>query len=169
MNESTLWGHLRPELERRGKFQKTSDRFTPGIPDVLGMCDGLGRAWELKEFDGVIKWKLKFRPLQLDWLRDWELAGGQSLILSTHRQTLFAHRWEMGEILEHGTLPEVVQRTAVLSFTKTRNNTWREAVNLLLGAELAMTVTKIREKQAPALAALLQPMRKLQKLRSGSI
>lgn len=160
MKETTLWDHLRPELQLRGKFQKISDRFTPGVPDVIGMCNGIGRAWELKEFDGVVRWRLKFRPLQLDWLRDWELAGGQSLVISSHRQTVFAHEWQDGEALEAGMAPEVVRDSALLAWTKTRTNQWRECVNLLL------TLTTMARRSAPSVTLSRTPG-KLRKRRSG--
>lgn len=134
MKETTLWDHLREPLNDRGKFQKTNDRFTLGIPDILGQSKATGGcAFELKEFDEVRVWRLKFRPGQLDWLRDWEQAGGLSLIVSSHRQTVYAHRWEMGEELQGGVSPERVLETALLVWTKTRSNKWRECVNLLLG------------------------------------
>src|SRR5688572_30195550 len=100
MKETRLWDHLRPTFDSAGKFYKTCDRFTEGVPDVLGLATGptpiyLGTrrisrdqpipyAFELKEFEGVRSWKVKFRPLQLDWLRDWEKAGGRSWVVASH-------------------------------------------------------------------------------------
>lgn len=133
MREATLWDHLRPALERRGKFQKISDRFTPGIPDVLGCSGGRGFAWEFKELDGVRILKLKFRPGQLDWLRDWEQLGqGTSWVVSTHGQTVYVHHWSFGEDLEKGCSPQEVIESASIVWTKTRHNLWGDFVDLLL-------------------------------------
>ena len=131
MKESTLWGHLKPELKRVGKFQKISDRFTPGIPDALGCWCGLGVAMEFKELDGVRVLKAKFRPGQLDWLRDWEQNGGVSWIVSTLGQKVYVHCWDFGEVIEKGSDPSTVEKRALLVFTKNRSNTWRDFVNLL--------------------------------------
>lgn len=128
MKESTLWDHLRPVLSDQGKFQKTSDRFTPGIPDILGCWEGRGTALELKEFKGVRVMKLKFRPGQLDWLRDWQKAGGISWIISTQAHTVYVHDWTVGLALELGMPPSTVEARAQLTFKKTRNNSWAEFV-----------------------------------------
>lgn len=130
MIESTLWGHLKPEFKRVGKFQKVSDRFTPGVPDVLGCYRGKGMALELKEFSGVRIWKIEFRPGQLDWLSDWADSGGISLIVSTHRQVAMAHSWRAGGILEAGTAPDRVRELALV--IKDRGETWRSFVSKLL-------------------------------------
>ena len=131
MKESTLWGHLKPELKRVGKFQKISDRFTPGIPDTLGCLNGIGVAMEFKELDGVRVLKAKFRPGQLDWLRDWEQGGGVSWIVSTLGQVVYVHSWDFGAVIEKGSDPSTVEKRALLVFTKNRSNTWRDFVNLL--------------------------------------
>jgi len=130
MIESTLWKHLKPELRRLGKFQKISDRFTPGVPDVLG-CSGAGIAMELKEFDGVRVLKVSFRPGQLDWLRDWSKGGGISWIVVSHRQTVYVFRWQTGPELEEGCSPDRVDRIALLKFTKNRGNSWKDFVTQL--------------------------------------
>lgn len=106
MKESSLWGHLRPLLNRSGKFQKISDRFTPGIPDVLGVAFSVGYALEFKELTGVREVKAKFRPGQLDWLHEWYCSGGVSLIVATIHSPgrdgwVFPHF--AGEALERGT------------------------------------------------------------------
>lgn len=101
MKETALWRRLDPELSKIGKFQKISDKFTGGIPDVLG-CITRGVALELKELKGVRVIRTKFRPGQLDWLGDWELAGGLSLIVATHRLTWYAFPVSAGEPLESG-------------------------------------------------------------------
>lgn len=132
MKESTLWEHLKPELKRLGKFQKVSDRFTPGVPDVLGALLGIPVAMELKEFDGVRVLKIKFRPGQVDWLEDWQKARGVSLILSTQGQTVYAHGVEDALQLEAGISPQEVIKRSLLTFTKTRQNTWREFLTKLL-------------------------------------
>lgn len=132
MNESTLWKHLRPELALLGHFQKISDRFTPGIPDILGMHDGNGYAWELKELKGVRVLRTKFRPGQLDWLRDWEQAGGTSSIISTNFQRVYVHSWEDGKRLEAGCLTSEIDDGALLVWDKTRKNSWAEFCKLIL-------------------------------------
>ncbi len=131
MKESTLWGHLKPALRAVGKFQKISDRFTPGVPDALGCWCGVGVAAEFKELEGVRVLRTKFRPGQLDWLRDWEREGGISWIISSHRQTIYVHRWEFGREVEKGSDPTTVRDRARAVFTKTRGNTWRDFVTLL--------------------------------------
>lgn len=132
MKETTLWNHLRPVLEKRGHFQKISDRFTGGIPDVLGCCDGIPVAIELKEFSGVNTLRVRFRPGQLDWLRDWNQFGGVSLILSTHGQTLYAHRWPAGALLEKGASVSDVEGTASMVWKKPRGGSWKEGSEYLL-------------------------------------
>jgi len=134
MKESLLWKHLSPELKLAGaKFQKISDRFTPGIPDVLGMHNSTGHAWELKELKGVRILRMKFRPGQLDWLRDWEQSGGVSFIISTHGQRVYIHGWSYGEELElSGMSPGRIEDTAWLAWTKDRKNHWRELITQLL-------------------------------------
>ena len=126
MKESTLWKHLRPVFEKVGKFQKISDRFTPGVPDVLGKASCGAYAIELKELSGVRVLKAKFRPGQLDWLRDWEGAQGTSWILSTLGQRVYVHPWQFGEELEKGCDPSVVEKRALLTWTKNRSNTWND-------------------------------------------
>lgn len=128
MIESTLWKHLKPELRRLGKFQKISDRFTPGVPDVLGCTKGIGVAMELKEFDGVRILKVSFRPGQLDWLRDWAKGGGISWVVVSLKQTVYVFRWQAGPELEMGCSPDRADRLALLKFTKTRNSLWSEFV-----------------------------------------
>ena len=131
MKESTLWDHLKPVLKAVGKFQKISDRFTPGIPDALGCWCGLGVAMEFKELDGVRVLRTKFRPGQLDWLRDWERSGGVSWIIASHGQTVYVHSWGFGQEIEKGSDPSTVEKRALAVFTKNRSNTWRDFVVLL--------------------------------------
>lgn len=114
MKETALWNKLRPLLLSGGKFQKISDRFTPGVPDVLGVRNGVGWAWELKELHGSRVVRTSFRPGQLDWLRDWEEAGGCSRILATHGRVAYAFRWEHGERLEEGVDPLTLSRLALV-------------------------------------------------------
>ncbi len=138
MKESALWGHLRPELQRFGKFQKISDRFTPGVPDVLGSCLAAKRplgvpiALELKEFSGVKILRVKFRPRQLDWLKEWEEAGGKSYILSSHKRTLMLHHHSCGEELEEGASPDRVQDLARIIFYPGKDGGWRDFTQLLV-------------------------------------
>lgn len=133
MKESTLWSHLSPELKLLGgKFQKISDRFTPGVPDVLGMYREIGHAWELKELKGVRVLRTKFRPGQLDWLRDWERAGGTSWVISTNFQRVYVHEWNCGEELQRaGMSPERAESTASLVWDKKRGNSWKEFCELI--------------------------------------
>lgn len=132
MIESTLWSHLKPELKRVGKFQKVSDRFTPGVPDVLGCCRGLGMAMELKEFSGVKILRVEFRPGQLDWLEDWSEAGGLSWIISSVKQTVMVFPWELGPQLEDGVSPDQALNWSLLTFTKTSRTQWRDFVENLI-------------------------------------
>ena len=84
MKETALWDKLRPELAKLGKFQKIADKFTGGIPDVLGNHQGHGIAIELKEFKGTAaNYWVRYRPGQVRWLRDWQEAGGTSWVAST--------------------------------------------------------------------------------------
>ena len=85
MKETTLWRHISPLLERQGRFQKISDRFTPGVADVLGVQRG-GRACaiELKEFylrGGMVR--ADYRPGQIPFLHDWGEAGALALTVGT--------------------------------------------------------------------------------------
>ncbi len=136
MKESTLWDHLKPALKRLGKFQKISDRFTPGVPDVLGNHKGVGMAFELKEFDGVRVLSVSFRPGQLDWLRDWAESGGTSWIVVSQRQTVWVFPWELGDVLEAGCPPDRVNSLARLRFTKTRGNSWDQFARDLVALEM---------------------------------
>lgn len=133
MKESLLWKHLKPELKRYGKFQKISDRFTPGVPDVLGCCPTKGGvALELKEFSGVHRVKLSFRPGQLDWLRDWSLAGGTSYIVSSHRSTVTVHSHQLGAFLEAGCSLKEALGLSVITFTKTPKTRWADFTERLM-------------------------------------
>lgn len=109
MKESSLWDRIRSPLNREGKFQKISDRFTEGIPDVLGSHKGRSFAIELKEIEGVRILRAKFRPGQLDWLRDWEeLGGGVSLVVASWKTSGIILPWRFGRELEEGTTPNRV-------------------------------------------------------------
>lgn len=135
MKESLLWKHLKPELSRVGKFQKISDRFTPGVPDMLGISEGIPLAIEFKELKGTRVLRVSFRPGQLDWLRDWERGGGVSWILSTtHDGEVMAHTWRCGEDMEKGFEPSALRELASVVFPKTRTNTWRNFIEILLEA-----------------------------------
>lgn len=123
---------MKPELARLGKFQKVSDRFTPGVPDVLGMCRGTGWAIELKEFKGVHTLKLHFRPGQLDWLKAWEASGGGSWIVSTKGTLIMAHTPVYGPRLETGCSLEEAVSWSSLHFNKQRGNTWQDLASLLV-------------------------------------
>ena len=135
MRESTLWDHLKPELQAKGKFQKLSDRFSPGVPDVLGCFASLGIAIELKELKGVLVIKTKFRPGQLDWLEDWYKAGGTSWVVSTWGNTAYVHPWTAGPALEAGMSSEELSQGAILEFRKIRGNSWGNFVDQLLGLD----------------------------------
>lgn len=133
MKETTLWGHLKPELKRHGKFQKISDRFTPGVPDVLGCSGGTGFAIELKEFSGARIVKAHFRPGQLDWLRDWSVAGGTSWIFSTLGQTVYVFPHGAGYALEVGISLVEATDLAIFKFTKNPKTRWSDFVIQLIG------------------------------------
>jgi hypothetical protein len=127
MKETPLWGKLRPGLSRAGRFQKISDRFTPGIPDVLGMANGVGYAIELKELKGVKVLKAEFRKGQLDWLESWRDAGGVSLIVVTlpGSSTWAVFPPEFGSRLEFGLTPE--------ELSPYRRSGWPALVDTILG------------------------------------
>lgn len=111
MKETALWNKLRPELEKLGKFQKIADKFTGGIPDVLGCYQGQGVAVELKEFKGTAaSYWVRFRPGQVRWLRDWEKAGGVSWVASTVGTELYLIPVHHAAKLEAGVnLPDLVK------------------------------------------------------------
>jgi len=139
MKESALWRNLSPELQRFGKFQKISDRFTPGVPDVIGSCKspggplGVPVALELKEFSGMRVLKVKFRPRQLDWLREWEEAGGKSFILSSHgNRVLMAHHHSHGPELEQGVSAERAFDLATLYYDSPGSRRWKDFTSLLV-------------------------------------
>jgi len=132
VKESILWKYLKPELEDWGHFQKISDRFTPGIPDVLGVSFGNGWALELKELKGIRAPRAKFRPGQLDWLEDWDKGGGKSFIISTLGRKVYVHTWEKGGQLEEGIHYTQLDSTAILVFQKTVRNTWKEFITQLM-------------------------------------
>lgn len=133
MKESTLWEHLRPALALRGHFQKLSDRFTGGVPDCVGSSDAVPIAMEFKEFSGVRIWKVKFRPGQKDWLRDWQRVGkGVSWILCTAGRTVYVYDWMQGDTLESGITPNEAIDRAVLVWEKLPRDRWIEFVDLLL-------------------------------------
>jgi len=133
MKEVAMWDRMRDPFACHGKFQKTNDRFTLGIPDVLGCSKRVGWALELKEFDGVRKLSVSFRPGQLDWLRDWEQAGGVSLVVTTWGLRPLVFKWQDGERLEEGCTPEEVLRLALLDGGTLRGpQQWRGFVNLLV-------------------------------------
>lgn len=142
MKETTLWQHIDHPLSAFGKFQKVSDRFSGGVPDVIGTClkdelrgvmSGIPVAMELKELDGVRVLKTKFRPGQLDFLRDWELGGGVSLILASSGQTVYGFQWAMGEALEQGIAPGSAKRNCLFEFPKgPRGASWRDFVTFVL-------------------------------------
>lgn len=93
MKETTLWDYLRPLLEREGKFQKISDRFTFGVPDVLGVYRGRGFALELKDFysaNGLIR--ADFRPGQIPFLNDWHRSGGIALVVGVYESQVYGIR-----------------------------------------------------------------------------
>ena len=132
MKESTLWDHLKPTLQASGKFQKISDRFSPGVSDILGCFVGIGIAIELKELDGVRVIKAKFRPGQLDWLDDWDKAGGPAWIISTLGQYVFVHHCRYGASLENGMpLDEVIGKASLYALRKSGFN-WSDFVRSFL-------------------------------------
>jgi hypothetical protein len=142
MKETTLWQHIDHPLQSHGRFQKISDRFSIGVPDVLGCCrwegvttvkTGIPVAMELKELSGVGVVKTKFRPGQLDWLRDWELGGGVSLVLTTWGHTVYGFRWNKGWALECGLEPSSLRKNCLFEFPKgPRGATWRDFVTFVL-------------------------------------
>lgn len=133
MKESTLWEHLKPDLKKLGKFQKISDRFTPGVPDVIGCMDGIPYALELKELHGVHILKARFRPGQIDWLKDWVIAGGVGLIVVTQGTHVMAFDPDDGFQLAEGVTPSWAQERSLVSFVKTRHTSWNELVKQLWG------------------------------------
>ena len=128
MLESLLWKNTKSEFRKVGKFQKTSDRFTPGIPDVLGCCDGTAYALELKRLAGSGRVRVKFRPGQLDWLEEWGLAGGVGLIVATLEPYVLVFDPRHGPQLELGVSRAEALEMALIRFLKTRTNSWSELV-----------------------------------------
>lgn len=124
MKETALWQKIKVPLNRFGMFQKISDRFTPGVPDALGSY--VKRAWalELKEFKGVHKIKVHFRPGQLDWLRDWDEAGGVALVVATHGLRVFTFRHIHGPSLEEGLT--VAEAEELADFIKEKTDDYRD-------------------------------------------
>lgn len=143
MKETNLWGKLRPALNYLGTFQKISDRFTPGVPDVLGVYEGRGFALELKEVSGVEVLRVKFRPNQLDWLEDWEKSGGASWLAITHgQQAMFLH-WSFGQELEsEGMSPKRLDQAA--HYRKTKDESFRDFCERFLEAEQDHTFINLR-------------------------
>lgn len=142
MKETRLWDKLRPPFQLLGKFYKTSDRFTEGVPDVLGVATigrpvrrPVGFALELKEFDGKRILRVSFRPGQLDWLRDWQRAGGRSWIVVSDRTRVYVYQWERGKDLEAGISPE--ERDEWSELTRDETTPWptfsRDLLELLPG------------------------------------
>lgn len=132
MIETILWKHLKPELAKVGKFQKVSDRFTPGVPDVLGCYEGKSMAMELKEFSGVRVLKVEFRPGQLDWLEEWHLAGGTSWVVASVVQTVMVFPGSLGPQMEAGVSPSWARENSRLTFTKNRLVSWKDFVSRLI-------------------------------------
>lgn len=89
-------------------------------------------ALELKEFSGVRVLKVGFRPGQVDWLEEWNEAGGTSWIISSHKQTVMVHPVSLSTALENGIDPETARSVAAMYFTKSRTNTWRRFVTELI-------------------------------------
>lgn len=131
MRESLLWKNLKPELSRIGKFQKISDRFTPGVPDVIGCYQSKGIALELKELKGSRIIKTKFRPKQLMWLSEWISQGGIGFIVASYKKTVFIFPVICGNKLESGLSEPELHNLSFLTFTKTPKNTWKDYVKKL--------------------------------------
>ncbi len=128
MKEATLWEHLKPELKKLGKFQKVCDRFTPGIPDILGCGNGIPYALELKELKGVQLLKAHFRPGQIDWLKDWVARGGVGLVVTSHGSQVMVFSPASAIHLEEGVSYTWAAKASMASFLKTRNNKWSDFV-----------------------------------------
>lgn len=131
MKEATLWEHLKPALKKLGKFQKICDRFTPGIPDILGCAKGVPYAIELKEFQGVHILKTKFRPGQVDWLNDWIGSGGIGLVIVSHGSQVMVFNPQDGELLETGMPPGLAKERSLINFLKSRDSSWAEFIKQL--------------------------------------
>ena len=130
MKETNMWRKLDPHLSRIGKFQKICDRFTGGIPDILGARtgDGRGVALELKELDGVKLVKARYRPGQLDWLEDWSSTGAIALVVATWRREWMAFEFEEAEKLEEGLPPDQLQPV------------WRRPAEKLIGLRFSQFI-----------------------------
>ena len=126
MKETLIWKSLKGPLSRLGKFQKISDRFSGGVPDVLGSRtpDGRGVAMELKESGTSRLIKVRFRPRQLDWLLDWEASGALSWVVVSQGDFLYA--FLPTEALERGIPPDHA------AFKVHRRNQWDELANFLV-------------------------------------
>lgn len=130
MKETNMWRKLDPHLSRIGKFQKICDRFTGGIPDILGARtgDGRGVALELKELSGVYAVKARFRPGQLDWLDDWWSTGAIALVVATWRGEWMAFEPHWAERLEEGLPPDQLQPV------------WRRPAEKLIGLRFSQFI-----------------------------
>lgn len=124
MKETVLWTNVKQPLAKIGKFQKISDRFSQGVPDILGCTfDQKGVALELKELKGIRIIRTSFRPGQLDFLKAWP---GPSYILSTHGSVVFLHKPNFGIELEHGMEGFRLLETSSLCWKKIRGNKWSD-------------------------------------------
>jgi hypothetical protein len=130
MKETALWNHLRPELARLGKFQKIADKFTLGIPDVLGIYKGRGVAVELKEFGGAHLLKVKFRPGQLRWLRDWQQSGGLSWVAATNGPYFYLMDPSHGELITSGVSVSILRE--ISTYYTTGVSPWELAANAIV-------------------------------------
>lgn len=116
MKETRLWReYLAPHLARAGEFQKISDRFTPGVSDVLGVQRPEGRAcaFELKEFytrNGLVV--ADFRPGQIPFLSAWGASGALALVIGSLERELAAFGWRDAQALADG-LPNLRRALAV--------------------------------------------------------
>jgi hypothetical protein len=81
MTETHLWNGLRIHLPP--SFQKLSDRFTLGVPDVIGCYNSVGYAFELKRSKRKNSFLVSYRPNQVPWLRRWADQGGVAVTLVT--------------------------------------------------------------------------------------
>lgn len=134
MLETNLWKKIKIPLSRIGKFQKISDRFTSGVPDIIGCWKSVGVAIELKGLSGSRILKANFRPGQLNWLKSWSDNGGVSVIICTHKTTIGIHHYRSGSFMESGMSPDWFKEDSLFLFRKTKYNTWYD---FILGVEKA--------------------------------
>lgn len=100
MKESAMWSRLKVHLP--GSFDKFSDRWKIGVPDVIGCVPGRGVAFELKQSDIRTGIRVSYRPGQVRWLRYWKNYGGVALTVVSVGLEIWVFDIRFAEDLEEG-------------------------------------------------------------------